>query len=208
MRLTGSGKHLAGRNYFNPRTSYEVRQALGIEEQKDTKGFQSTHFIRSATIKRFLIVIVKEEISIHALHTKCDGMVISSTTGARKFQSTHFIRSATSAGLSPVYRNQWFQSTHFIRSATMTAYFWTDEQIISIHALHTKCDSIASITFTMCWNFNPRTSYEVRLIPKNSLGSLFLFQSTHFIRSATGSLPIERVAGLDFNPRTSYEVRR
>ena len=107
----------ASKNNFNPRTSYEVR-LISYNQKYKEEVFQSTHFIRSATILRKRGG-KNERISIHALHTKCDLRVAENT--------------------------------------------WPAE-IISIHALHTKCDKRSELRSKKTRrDFNPRTSYEVRL---------------------------------------------
>ena len=154
----GPGVH---RTYFNPRTPYGVRQAPPYRT-RITPTFQSTHSIRSATIQllrdphNFLI-------SIHALHTECDGYVLQTPAGPsyfnpstpygvrlnagtyrsmrELFQSTHSIRSATPSAVSPDLIPSRFQSTHSIRSATWVSPSRPLSTRISIHALHTECDS-------------------------------------------------------------------
>ena len=148
--------------YFNPRTSYEVRR---IPEQESGVG----------------VVI-----SIHALHTKCDKFrreirppgqhfnprtsyevrrtpPVVDETGYYNFnpRTSYEVRHASARLDRP---SQQFQSTHFIRSATTATIVQAENvRCISIHALHTKCDHMVKAVI------DPQTG----------------FQSTHFIRSAT-----------------------
>ena len=135
-----------------------------LDDLVESYRFQSTHFIRSATKKYMymkksdaisihalhtkcddtdsLVFIGDPPISIHALHTKCDTADTTSTICPSKFQSTHFIRSATYFSGFPKSLDVGFQSTHFIRSATKNLPCdFEFRLIISIHALHTKCDT-------------------------------------------------------------------
>ena len=55
---------------FNPRTPCGVRHPLNLDPTKSLQ-FQSTHSLRSATIKRFPC-LTKIKVSIHALLAECD----------------------------------------------------------------------------------------------------------------------------------------
>ena len=101
-----------------------------------------------------------------------------------------------------------FQSTHLLRGATFER-------------------QTGPVPVT---NFNPRTSYEVRLVlgrkaarfgfisihapltrcdekPIRNGDHPTIFQSTHLLRGATSDIATIRIAFCYFNPRTSYEVR-
>ena len=143
--------------------------------------FQSTHLMRGATVQPAPVIHVGQ------------------------FQSTHLMRGATRQ-YAPSARRKIFQSTHLMRGATVNTMLTDYELEISIHAPHARCDCrccrircrfIISIhapharcdrrPFTPAvpiWNFNPRTSCEVRLYRQS-----FFHRSDHF------------------NPRTSCEVR-
>ena len=56
------------------------------------------------------------------------------------FQSTHLMRGATMAKLVMTVE-EIFQSTHLMRGATMLAGSGGDDDDISIHAPHARCDS-------------------------------------------------------------------
>ena len=78
---------------FNPRTPCGVRRRAGKEIARNTQ-FQSTHSLRSATI-RIDLSYSSGSVSIHALLAECDrrnGLPPHNSPG---FQSTHSLRSAT-----------------------------------------------------------------------------------------------------------------
>ena len=101
---------------------------------------------------------------------------------------------------------------------------------VSIHALLAECDSIAPPEPDSNNGFNPRTPCGVRQKNTKESPTLYMFQSTHSLRSATGELgtedpnptvsihallaecDIQRPQGLQhcrcFNPRTPCGVRR
>ena len=149
--------------------------------------FQSTHFIRSATLQR-LSAVLKKHISIHALHTKCDWI--------------SWLESRPLQNFNP-------RTSYEVRRIRTTNS--TNVRLISIHALHTKCDVQTFENQLPCDYFNPRTSYEVRHAAMIAVEAkrdisihalhtkcdqrglarsarLLRFQSTHFIRSATSLL--------------------
>ena len=61
--------------------------------------------------------------------------------------------------------------------------------LISIHAPLSRCDYQACRTNVPDNDFNPRTSFEVRLLFAGAAVALIVFQSTHLFRGATG-IPI------------------
>ena len=101
---------------FNPRTPCGVRRVT-FQHTAETRPFQSTHSLRSATSirSRLLSLCV---VSIHALLAECDQIRVQDIPGIRPFQSTHSLRSATE---------------HVsIQNAV---------SIVSIHALLAECDA-------------------------------------------------------------------
>ncbi len=147
-------------HHFNPRTPYGVR--LG----------------------RWGILYFVVHISIHAPHTECDmhllarwwTLLISIHAPHTECDSRAFCSSSGDSG---------FQSTHPIRSATLKAPSVQTSNLISIHAPHTECDLSLAINSYYFRDFNPRTPYGVRHGPLGMVNDIFLFQSTHPIRSAT-----------------------
>ena len=131
-------KHLPETSYFNPRTSCEVRLTLW----KKCQGailFQSTHLVWGATL--IFPKIIDEKRNFNP-RTSCEVRRSNSKTGDSQylFQSTHLVWGATDDG------------SHTLASV-----------IISIHAPRVRCDfSVYRYTFAI-FNFNPRTSCEVRL---------------------------------------------
>ena len=81
------------------------------------------------------------------------------------------------------------------------------QQRISIHALHTKCDLNDSTILAIRKLF--QSTHFIRSATKEGWDNMIglVFQSTHFIRSATSPSPSTYRPGKNFNPRTSYEVR-
>ena len=119
--------------YFNPRTSCEVRQYADIMITEAYTVFQSTHLIRGATQKG----VITWQLRL-------------------TFQSTHLIRGATQAvGIEAQYIE--FQSTHLVKGATADCEVCEEICEISIHAPHARCDWTSSCTGTWLLNFNPRT---------------------------------------------------
>ena len=122
-----------------------------------------------------------------------------------------------------------FQSTHLLRGATGAHSVFQPSGQISIHAPLTRCDESGSKLLSFYKNFNPRTSYEVRLDrigygyawtyfnPRTSYEvrlnqKTFSFSKSYFNPRTSYEvrrpvLPAEFSVTRDFNPRTSYEVR-
>ena len=124
------------------------------------------------------------KISIHAPHTRSDPPMGRFTLLSPEFQSTLLIRGATSRAffLDTAIA---FQSTLLIRGATSPRRSSRSRSWISIHAPHTRSDSLISMT-------------------KREAS---LFQSTLLIRGATCTANGITIAS-HFNPRSSYEERR
>ncbi len=162
MRPEGNTSLQSSLPYFNPRTPYGVRPAN--RKHADHICDISIHALHTecdhSTYKnnKFL-----DAISIHALHTECDSAMIAFAVALGVFQSTHSIRSATVDYGCNICNPELFQSTHSIRSATVARNAMILEDNfnprtpygvrhsctrivkrrlgISIHALHTECDS-------------------------------------------------------------------
>ena len=150
--------------YFNPRTSYEVRQYADIMMTEAYTVFQSTHLIRGATLGQSLRTSVSRsfqsthpmwgatadcevceeicEISIHAPHTRCDP--------GRRIEAPalcHF-NPRTPYGVRPTHlaiiHFHQFQSTHLMRGATSDTIVKVVILCpISIHAPRMRCDIAA-----------------------------------------------------------------
>ena len=80
---------------FNPRTPCGVRHH-DMRAYMDAQTFQSTHSLRSATIRKCPFCVVRE-VSIHALLAECDEDGVKGPSVLGTFQSTHSLRSATGA---------------------------------------------------------------------------------------------------------------
>ena len=207
--LTECDRPLAGNapNYqcFNPRTPYGVRRFITNPENASIL-FQSTHSLRSATLRR-LRLRRRGRVSIHALLTECDLTNNERTTKRNSFnpRTPYGVRRWTPCSVTGSTR---FQSTHSLRSATATRAAPGSTPCVSIHALLTECDPTAGKRGAGTESFNPRTPYGVRLFPtptsscggKVSIHALLTecdspgialesripwFQSTHSLRSAT-----------------------
>ncbi len=168
---------------FNPRTPCGVR-LFARKWACPCMTFQSTHSLRSATIRyrtaRFFL-----QVSIHALLAECDRNI----PGCR-LQSPGFnprtpcgVRPATGRASATVST---FQSTHSLRSATTPSDSSQIVGSVSIHALLAECDSRRSGIYHSRCSFNPRTPCGVRLGSTITFCEAGQFQSTHSLRSATG----------------------
>ena len=101
-----------------------------------------------------------------------------------------------------------FQSTHPIRDATIIAHGRVDRNLVSIHASHTGCDSLAGFADGHTRRFNPRIPYGMR-----QLDGLVLLEHTlvSIHASHTGcdaTRPGEGDQLARFNPRNPYGMRR
>ena len=184
---------------FNPRTPCGVRRVT-FQHTAETRPFQSTHSLRSATSirSRLLSLCV---VSIHALLAECDQIRVQDIPGIRPFQSTHSLRSATirnpdcinvpcgfnprtPCGVRPIHpsstlRATLFQSTHSLRSATGGKWLFALSTEVSIHALLAECDCISVQDKRQDAGFNPRTPCGVR---RNRLYTLLLNRANHTLR--------------------------
>ncbi len=79
---------------------------------------------------------------------------------------------------------------------------------ISIHALHTECDSENGVYVGGKANFNPRTPYRVR--PVRKFGEPYFRDiSIHALHTECDPpMDCTFLASTNFNPRTPYGVRR
>ena len=190
--------------------------------------FQSTHSLRSATV-RDANSRQHVTVSIHALLAECDRICPDQPPPHQGFQSTHSLRSATERRLLTACLYIQFQSTHSLRSATDDVKLVSVFPLVSIHALLAECDTMVSHAVRVVRGFNPRTPCGVRPFPA-ALHQWFLqFQSTHSLRSATyhflmedgnekvsihallaecdATHPATRRRSWSFNPRTPCGVR-
>ena len=126
------------RECFNPRTPCGVRHDM--EGQSVIRQeFQSTHSLRSATVRLFRQT-GQETVSIHALLAECDVSWRCGLSFPPGFQSTHSLRSATREKLFFLLQFIKFQSTHSLRSATIALAARRVVSTVSIHALLAECD--------------------------------------------------------------------
>ena len=169
---------------FNPRTPCGVRRGAS-PLHRQTRVFQSTHSLRSATWTAFLHA-VREKVSIHALLAECDGCRPPSwrcDTGFNPRTPCGVRQCRTETGED----RDGFQSTHSLRSATRTLLRRQFLRMVSIHALLAECDPSRDFQGTLKNGFNPRTPCGVRPNGAGAEGLDELFQSTHSLRSATWS---------------------
>ena len=167
------------------------------------------------------------KISIHAPHARCDGNYETKDNyladfnprtscevrlyyhhhhlNRGLFQSTHLMRGATNISTNNLFTTT-FQSTHLMRGATDAGKALARQIDISIHAPHARCDWVWRRQWNLRYDFNPRTSCEVRL--RSFVCSLHLDdfnpRTSCEVRHAISHAFSKR---LDFNPRTSCEVR-
>ena len=139
--------------------------------------------MRGATYDN-LLVRNTLEISIHAPLARCDHKTLLDIFLMSISIHAPLARCDKSI-VKLLYFSREFQSTHLLRGATG-----------NIHGYHDKP-----------YNFNPRTSCEVRLNQLFSFLRSLTFQSTHLLRGATSGCASCLGASCDFNPRTSCEVR-
>ena len=170
---------------FNPRTPYGVRPSIA-STPPPRKKFQSTHSLRSATIK-VEHTTPDKPVSIHALLTECDLNTRRPTSPKWCFnpRTPYGVRRAARRGAGRLVRfnprtpygvrlrssppsvpKSPFQSTHSLRSATLP------------HEENRRWEI----------RFNPRTPYGVRRDIAPARPAPPPFQSTHSLRSATGEI--------------------
>ena len=130
---------LPGRTFhgFNPRTPCGVRLLRGTRFV-DGQRFQSTHSLRSATM-RSMLGKKPDLVSIHALLAECDTDITPTAIPTDGFNPR------TPCGVRQSAPAKWrekfkFQSTHSLRSATDAPYTEFGKSVVSIHALLAECD--------------------------------------------------------------------
>ena len=153
--------------------------------------FQSTHSLRSATVRPVGFPYVAE-VSIHALLAECDLALARLSDVGIPFQSTHSLRSATAdywrskpglTGFNP--RTPCGVRQHRPRA-------WPALRKVSIHALLAECDKSMPTAINQSSGFNPRTPCGVRQLGAEEKPQPIKFQSTHSLRSATTKTTTER----------------
>ena len=145
---------------FNPRTPCGVRLAI-INGEQPGNEFQSTHSLRSATLKTFF-TRPGEWVSIHALLAECDVgkrllSCFPSCFNPRTPCGVRLLLALTASSMEE------FQSTHSLRSATLLSRRRRRRNKVSIHALLAECD----------YKLQEKKEFFTK------------FQSTHSLRSAT-----------------------
>ena len=125
-----------------------------------------------------------QRVSIHALLAECDGIQARPLIIVRSFNPRTPCGVRLGNGLREKHERQ-FQSTHSLRSATAAKWAFNLVPIVSIHALLAECDEYFCFWFSSLSGFNPRTPCGVRRVVPVSKFSIFAFQSTHSLRSAT-----------------------
>ena len=125
-------------------------------------------------------------VSIHALLAECDIFWIQLVNVPRGFnpRTPCGVRLETLAPMTPTPQ---FQSTHSLRSATYGPLDMETFLRVSIHALLAECDRFRHPIPRVVCGFNPRTPCGVRPFPPENIVRGTGFQSTHSLRSATGS---------------------
>ena len=145
---------------FNPRTPCGVRRIV-TDAFGPVAVFQSTHSLRSATMKTCWAGTMK---CCFNPRTPC---------GVRHRDKWELFSPAE------------FQSTHSLRSATIRVKYEDCPHIVSIHALLAECDFVLLGPHPGRHGFNPRTPCGVRPRQNTRTGTDKRFQSTHSLRSAT-----------------------
>ncbi len=158
------GQRIRAAPGFNPRTPCGVRLLnAGFVPLKAL--FQSTHSLRSATV---LVAQAADGIAGFNPRTPC---------GVRQVRK------------DPELELVAFQSTHSLRSATTVYGIHLFAKLVSIHALLAECDLRENSRLRKRRGFNPRTPCGVRPYAMSGQFKDPRFQSTHSLRSATGTLP-------------------
>ena len=144
---------------FNPRTPCGVRPGA-VSLIYSVPGFQSTHSLRSATLRPHSSPF-DNQVSIHALLAECDTLPHAATRRTSSFNPR------TPCGVRPVPAScplscLPFQSTHSLRSATGRLGAWPVLRKVSIHALLAEGDFRSEAADLQGTGFNPRTPCGVR----------------------------------------------
>ena len=169
--------------------------------------FQSTHSLRSATVRGSGRPRSGMQVSIHALLAECDTGRASEVVSANSFNPR------TPCGVRPIMTppiliRTLFQSTHSLRSATLgVGKDKTQGSTVSIHALLAECDKFRQDGRAGKSGFNPRTPCGVRLISMNPYDN-WKIVSIHALLAECDSWRIILPCGTrSFNPRTPCGVR-
>ena len=158
---SSSAKPLYRRQHFNPRTSYEMRPVVF-----------KTHFLIAC-------------ISIHAPRMRCDIRWLFERSLLYYFNPrTSYEMRLCDSVQTPYNHSDFnprtsyemrltknkikkahalFQSTHLVWDATLAGSLIEANKAISIHAPRMRCDREMRDRVSITTNFNPRTSYEMRL---------------------------------------------
>ncbi len=154
-----------------------------------------------------LRLAVFTRISIHALHTECDVIIVSGFMLIRVFQSTHSIQSATCKQYHSATTPKNFNPRTPYRVRLTFEYLPPGREPISIHALHTECDGIGILIGIYLVLFQSTHSIQSATTTVTPIHYLPIFQSTHSIQSATRLRCSFTQSSGNFNPRTPYRVR-
>ena len=147
------------RRYFNPRTSYEMRQ-LERENLGLKQTFQSTHLVWDATLIKTLN---EEHEEFQSTHLVWDATKWPGKQHSTSIISIHAPRMRCDVKDIPTFSaHSLFQSTHLVWDATDLDGYQARSTGISIHAPRMRCDGRSQQCIVMLTNFNPRTSYEMR----------------------------------------------
>ena len=203
-----------------------MRHPLTIIVQGRVK-FQSTHSLRSATVRDGGFNGFRN-VSIHALLAECDWTEDQTPGSWKSFNPRTPCGVRLVNKVLAAKRNE-FQSTHSLRSATWSTTLPFPR--VSGFNPRTPCGVrlFMALRIKGFQGFNPRTPCGVRLFMYFSNVDMFLFQSTHSLRSATVLNPplyswsdvsihallaecdrfgsARDAIGICFNPRTPCGVR-
>ncbi len=169
-------------------------------------------------------------ISIHAPLTRCDGLHFFTPSTKSYFnprtsyevrplmrqhdkevvifQSTHLLRGATGDDGTRLSLPG-FQSTHLLRGATGRS----DSRLHALRNFNPRTSyevrlACSFVPMIIPPHFNPRTSYEVRRIKSATLRASFFISIHAPLTRCDMKVVSKRLQRVYFNPRTSYEVRR
>ena len=169
---------------FNPRTPCGVRRNR-LYRRGGNWWFQSTHSLRSATMED-KSSCQERRVSIHALLAECDTLKRKTTYPKTGFNprtpcGVRLAGQLLCAGFRMV-------SIHALLAECDASGYNTMLGLdVSIHALLAECDARLRCNWPLPAGFNPRTPCGVRPSLYNHFQSIQTFQSTHSLRSATGS---------------------
>ena len=190
-------------------STHPLRGATGDTPRRaPNQIFQSTHPLRGATRWLRWLHQAEKRISIHAPLAGCDapdrppsahGRPISihaplagcDICGLLSLVCARISIHAPLAGCDKLqafdaHIGNLFQSTHPLRGATAGMLILAAIVLISIHAPLAGCDGRYADTCRDCTDFNPRTPCGVRRCCRIKDYTIFIFQSTHPLRGATG----------------------